>query len=73
MGRIKSTLIKRTARAMLKEENKFEEGFETNKKLIGNSMPSKRLRNGIAGYVTRLKRNEQKRREILKNAASLSE
>lgn len=73
MGRIKSALIKRTARSMIKEENKFQEDFDTNKSLISNSMPSKRLRNRIAGYVTRLKRNDKKRREMLKNQASFSE
>jgi ribosomal protein S17E len=61
MGRIKNALTKRTARALLKEKNIFETGFERNKKLIGNTMPSKRLRNRIAGYVTRLKRNELKK------------
>jgi len=73
MGRIKSALIKRTAKAMLKEENQFQEGFDVNKNLIASSMPSKRLRNRIAGYVTRLKRNERKRREMLKNEASLNQ
>ena len=61
MGRIKSTLIKRTARSMLKEDNRFNDSFNTNRDILGNSMPSKRLRNGIAGYITRLKRNAQKK------------
>jgi ribosomal protein S17E len=73
MGRIKSALIKRTARSMIKEENQFKEDFNTNKSLISNSMPSKRLRNRIAGYVTRLKRNDKKRREMLKNEANFNE
>jgi len=59
MGRIKSALIKRTARGMLKENNQFSESFEKDKKLIGNTMPSKSLRNKIAGYVARIKRMEQ--------------
>lgn len=62
MGRVKSALIKRTARALLKEKNKFEIPFEPNKNLLGRSMPSKRLRNRIAGYITRLKRNDIKKK-----------
>lgn len=64
MGRIKSTLIKRTAKGLLKGENTLNESFEDNKYLIGNTMPSKRLRNRIAGYVTRLNRNKAKKKEI---------
>jgi ribosomal protein S17E len=62
MGRIKSSLIKRTGRNLLKEENKFSGGFDNNKNLLGMSMPSKSLRNKIAGYITRLKRNAEKKR-----------
>lgn len=64
MGRIKSTLIKRTALALLKEENKFSEEFEKNKKLLGKTMPSKRLRNRIAGYITRVKKNLKKKQAL---------
>ena len=66
MGRIKCALIKRTARLLLKEENAFTDKFNDDKKLLGSSMPSKRLRNRIAGYITRIKRNEQKKAEIFK-------
>jgi len=61
MGRIKNALIKRTARNLNKGENKFDETFENNKKLLANAMPSKRLRNGIAGYITRLNMNAKKK------------
>ena len=61
MGRIKSALIKRTARNMLKEENKFTEEFNNNKNLLGSSMPSKSLRNKIAGYLARLKRMQKEK------------
>ncbi len=67
MGRIKSALIKRTARSLLKEENKFSDKFDDDKKLLGSSMPSKRLRNRIAGYVARLKKQEKARAEKLKS------
>lgn len=59
MGRIKSTLVKRTARNLLKEENFFSESFEKNKKFLGDTMPSKRIRNKIAGHITRLKKREK--------------
>jgi ribosomal protein S17E len=56
MGRIKSTLIKRTARILEKEEY-FVDQFDSNKKILGNTMPSKSVRNKIAGYIARIKRN----------------
>jgi len=59
MGRIKSALIKRTTRNLLKEENVFSENFKKNTKILGNMMPSKRLRNKIAGYISRLKKQEK--------------
>ena len=64
MGRIKSALIKRTAKGLLKEDNKFTESFDTDKKILGSSMPSKSLRNKIAGYLARLKRMESAKKEI---------
>ncbi|MDP1728595.1 MAG: 30S ribosomal protein S17e [archaeon] len=62
MGRIKSALIKRTAKALLKEENKFNKEFNNNKKILGRSMPSIRLRNQIAGYITRINTDKQKKK-----------
>lgn len=72
MGRIKSTLEKRTSRKMLKEENSFTEKFEDNKKVLGNTiMPSKKVRNKIAGYVARLKRMYAKdQAELLSHPAA---
>ncbi|MEK6919246.1 MAG: 30S ribosomal protein S17e [Nanoarchaeota archaeon] len=61
MGRIKSTLIKRTARILEKEEG-FGEGFERNKKILGSTMPSKSVRNKIAGYIARIKLNRKNER-----------
>jgi len=62
MGRIKSTLIKRTARTLVKVGNQFEKGFNKNKEILGNSMPSKRMRNRIAGYISRIKILEEKKK-----------
>jgi ribosomal protein S17E len=60
MGRIKSMIIKRTARKLIDEEDKsFDKSFDINKKVLGNTMPSKRMRNKIAGYLSRLKKNKR--------------
>jgi ribosomal protein S17E len=66
MGRIKSTLIKRTAVSLSKIGTRFDNTFGTNKGILGSSMPSKRMRNQIAGYITRLKRNEEKKQRRFK-------
>jgi len=58
MGRIKSKLVKRTSHAVLKEENKFTDKFEENKELLKGTMPSKKIRNQIAGYITRVKKKK---------------
>lgn len=54
MGRIKSTMVKRASRQLLEGEHGFTNSFEHNKKLLGNTMPSKPIRNRIAGYIARL-------------------
>jgi ribosomal protein S17E len=59
MGRIKSLLVKRTAKRLM-EEQEFSDNFEKNKKILGMTMPSKRLRNIIAGYIARLKKRHAK-------------
>jgi len=56
MGRIKSKLVKRTSLALLKEENKFTDKFEDNKNLLRGAIPSKKIRNQIAGYIARIKK-----------------
>jgi len=58
MGRIKSKLVKRTANALLKRKNQFTGDFEENKKILKVPMPSKKIRNQIAGYIARLKTRE---------------
>jgi len=57
MGRIKTTLVKRTAKKLISNhKDKFHKDFEKNKKIIKDfaDIPSKKLRNVIAGYITRL-------------------
>ena len=55
MGRIKSTLVKRTAKQLLVQSDmSYNEAFDNNKRILGNTMPSKKIRNQIAGYLSRL-------------------
>lgn len=61
MGRIKSTIIKRTSRNLLESTpESFGKEFEMNKKSLGRTLPSKKVRNKIAGYIARLKKNTKK-------------
>ena len=58
MGRIKQKLIKRTSRQLIDASpDTFGKTFEENKNALGQTMPSKKVRNKIAGYIARLKRN----------------
>ena len=57
MGRIKSKLVKRTGASLLKEENKFSSDFKENKKLLKTLETSKKIKNKIAGYLTRIKKS----------------
>jgi len=62
MGRIKTRLIKRLSIGLLNRYfNEFKENFNENKKKLSEliDIPSKKLRNAIAGYVTRLKKKER--------------
>ena len=60
MGKIKSKLIRRTTNTLLKEDIKFTESFEENKRLLGNKiMPSKKIRNQIAGLLAKIKKQEK--------------
>ena len=57
MGRIRTTLVKRTGQKLVKlYPDKFEKGFEENKKSVNEAadIPSKKLRNLVAGYITKL-------------------
>jgi len=59
MGRIKTTLIKRTAKQLISEKpDSFNEDFDYNKRKIRKLIPAKRMRNGMAGYIARLKRRK---------------
>ncbi len=62
MGRIKTTLIKRRTKELLaKHGQHFTADFAQNKQLVSRYtiVQSKKLRNIVAGYMSRLKRKEQ--------------
>lgn len=59
MGRIKTQLIKRTTEDIVsKHSEAFTIDFNENKKVLDSKLniSSKKMRNVIAGYVTRLKK-----------------
>ncbi len=61
MGRIRTKDIKSTGETMLSQDReKFSIEFETNKAQVNayNLKLSKRIRNRLAGYITRHKRIE---------------
>ena len=57
MGRIKTTLVKRSAEEFLERyPDRFKNKFEENKEILNEigDISSKKLRNKIAGYLARL-------------------
>lgn len=61
MGRIKTKPIKRASLSLIeKASDMFNSEFNHNKKVLGRDMPSKKVRNMIAGYITRIKKNTKK-------------
>jgi small subunit ribosomal protein S17e len=67
MGRIKTSMVKRAAKQLLADEEtkaKFSEDFDHNKRLIIDIMPSKPIRNKVAGYISRLIRESNKSKAI---------
>jgi len=63
MGRIKTTLVKRKGKEIYQSNPKvFKEKFAENKKLVQEhaEMDSKKLRNIIAGYITRMVKKNKK-------------
>jgi ribosomal protein S17E len=59
MGKIKTKLVKRTAESLVKKDAPVSDSFEENKKILGNTLPSKKIRNQVAGLLTRIKKQEK--------------
>ena len=62
MGRVRQTYIKRLAKDLVDSNQEFSEDFDENKEILAETeeFESKRLRNRVAGYIVRVKENEQK-------------
>ena len=66
MGRIKSAIVKRTSFKLFRDAIAFSPSFEENKKFLKNTMPSKKVKNQIAGFLARIvKRNKPILSEIM--------
>lgn len=59
MGKIKSKMVRRATNILLSKEIGFTENFEENKRIIGNTMPSKKIRNQVAGLLAKIKKQEK--------------
>lgn len=60
MGRIKSTMVKKAAKQLLDGTHSFTTDFTVNKRILGSkTMPSKPIRNKVAGYLARLVRMKE--------------
>ena len=67
MGRIKTKKIKRNTQRIFSEiKDQLSGDYMANKQVIKGKyeIPSKKMRNIIAGYCTRLKKNEQGERDV---------
>lgn len=63
MGRIRTNFIKKFGKKTFsKYKNELSDNFEGNKKKVNEilDVPSKQLRNKIAGYVTKLVKKEKR-------------
>jgi small subunit ribosomal protein S17e len=62
MGRIKTTFVKTSGQKIYEEgKDDFTTDFAKNKEIVEKyaKIPSKKLRNTIVGYITRLVKREQ--------------
>ena len=60
MGKIKSKGIKRAAETLRKRDVNYSNSFEKNKKILGDMLPSKKIRNQMAGLLAKMKKREIK-------------
>ena len=68
MGKVRTETVKRAARELIARfPEKFTNEFEVNKTSVNQVLkaPSKKLRNRIAGYVTRLKMTDAHRATLM--------
>ena len=72
MGKIETRLIKRTAKGLVEKGIEFEEEFTQNKKILGKEMPSKKVRNQIAGFLSRFKKKERVEKQKIERSIAAS-
>jgi small subunit ribosomal protein S17e len=73
LGKVRTETVKRISRELLKRfPDNFSGDFESDKQSVNELVvtPSKRLRNRIAGYITRLKVVEAERAAATQEAAA---
>lgn len=73
MGRIKTILIKRVAHKLMElHDNEFTDNFDKNKEIVNKlvSTSSKKLKNIITGYLTRLVKKSREPKKISPKAGS---
>jgi len=73
MGKVRPLYIKRTARQLLDMySDRFTENFDENKKAVAEltNITSKRVRNRVAGYITRLAKRKRKLEEMAAKAVT---
>ena len=76
LGKVRTDTVKRISRELLRRyPDRFEGDFENDKQGVNElvTTPSKRLRNRIAGYITRLKVVEAERLAATQAAEETSE
>ena len=68
MGKVRTETVKRAARELIERfPDKFTSEYEANKTAVNETVraPSKKLRNLIAGYITRLKVTDAKKTTMM--------
>jgi small subunit ribosomal protein S17e len=68
LGKVRTETVKRAARELIERfPDKFTNEYEANKTAVNEVLiaPSKKLRNLIAGYVTRLKVTDAKKATMM--------
>ena len=76
VGKVRIAAVKKVARELVERyPDKFSTNYESNKKVIGDLVDAKtkRLRNRVVGYVTRLKIVEVRRAEAPTEAVQESD
>lgn len=65
MGKTKSKQVKRAINEILDAGIELTDNFESNKIILGSEMPSKKMRNKMAGYATRNLKEKAKEAALL--------